>query len=351
MSDAAAKNQYSITIADIDRDKLVILNLWAQGFAHLQGATAERKLETQYLHNPAGAAMCFALCADNTQNYAGIQGLVPRQLVDNQVDLRAGLMADYVVDSAHRSLGPALALLRACIDGGIANFDFLYGFPNQKAQAIFKRAGFLPLGQITHYVKLTRSRDFLQKKFRGPWLAVTNTVIDFALQISDWLRYAMQRNKYKWRELNRFDESFDELWEQLRSQQQVMANRSRTMLSWRYPMPSDSYRIFAAFENNSNTLAGYIVWSQRDCEIIVRDFFARPATLGPLLQCFCWRMRQRSASRIALEFFGAAPIAAVLTKSGFRPRGSAPIFILGRTESATAAGGHWYMTSFDRDTD
>jgi hypothetical protein len=351
MIPSAVKSQYSVTLADIARDRSAILNLWAQGFAYLQSAAAVRKLETQYLQNPAGTAMCFALLPESTQNFAGIQGLVPRRYANGEANLRAGLMADYVVDTAHRSLGPALELMRACINGGITNFDFLYGFPNRKAEAIFKRAGLLPLGQMAQYVKLVQSRDFLQKKIHKSCLTLVTAIVDFALRAFDWIRYSLHRDSYQWRELTRFDAPFDRFWKELQPQHKMIAERSHTMLSWRYPMPSEGYRIFAAFEHNSDNLAGYIVWSQRNHEIYVRDFLAKPTALGPLLQCFCWQMRQRSASRITLEFFGASQIAKALTKSGFRPRGNAPIFIFGQNEFATVNGEHWYMTHFDRDTD
>ena len=47
---------------------------------------------------------------------------------------------DFAVDRVHRSLQPALMLLKAFLNEVNSRFHFVYGFPNGKAEAVLKRA-------------------------------------------------------------------------------------------------------------------------------------------------------------------------------------------------------------------
>src|SRR5688500_18512216 len=57
-------------------------------------------------------------------------------------DISAGVLVDLAVVPEHRSLGPALILQQGLIEAGARDLDLLYGFPNPKAAAVFKRIGY-----------------------------------------------------------------------------------------------------------------------------------------------------------------------------------------------------------------
>lgn len=343
------QKNYFFSPANIALEKSTILKLWAEGFATLNGVVAEQKFQDQYLQNPAGMGQCFFIREEATGEAVGVQSLVPRQFHRGDKKIQAATMADFMVTQAHRSLGPALQLMRNCMESGATDFVFLYGFPNQKAQSIFKRAGLSPLGNITRYVKLLQSRDFLQSKIGEPWFSIASTILDAALYIADSIRYLIFKDKYDWREMTTFDVSFENLWEEQVSSGLLISERSEHLLKWRYPS-SDSWKIFAAFARNSTTLLGYLVWKQQGTNITISDFLCDASALPALLHSFSWRMRKYKARRISLEFFGPQFIQNALRQAGFEARGQDPVFIFQGTLDFPLTPSSCYLTQFDRDT-
>ena len=343
------QNKYLFSPANIELDKSTILKLWAEGFVALNGAVAEKKFQDQYLHNPAGVGQCFFMREQATGEAIGVQCLVPRQFYRGDKKIQAATMADFMVTLAHRSLGPALQLMRGCMENGIADFDFLYGFPNQKAQSIFKRAGLSPLGNMARHVKLLKSRDFLQKKIGEPWFSVASAIFDAVLYIADLVRYFIFKEKYDWREMTAFDASFEKLWRKQVSSGLLISDRSENLLKWRYP-PSHSWKIFAAYARNSTTLLGYVVWTQQGTNITISDFLCEANALPALLHSFSWKMRKYKARRITAEFFGPQPTQDALRHAGFEVRDQDPVFIFQGTSELSLAQANCYLTQFDRDT-
>src|SRR3546814_9956247 len=87
----------------------------------------------------------------------GISG--PRQMLFGGRRVSAGGLVDLAVLPAHRSLGPALTLQTALMEAGAKRFDLLYGFPNPKAAAVFRRVGYAPLGELSRHARVLRHGD------------------------------------------------------------------------------------------------------------------------------------------------------------------------------------------------
>lgn len=353
----APARTYSVRRGHAASEIAHIQALWAGAFASLQHEAAAAKINAQYLHNPAGDGECFFLDVSDETDPVGVQCLVMRRFRKDGVDLKAGTMADYVVDSRHRSLGPALQLMKTCITHGNATLDFLFGFPNKKAEPIFKRVGLSALAKLTRHAKLMRSREFLKNRLTqtraAPLLPVLVPIANLALMALDaWQAFSLGRD-WRWQNVDSFGAEFDTLWQRTSLPGVVVGDRSRAMLHWRYPQ-RNRHHIAAGYLADGQ-LGGYVVWSVKEGLLVLHDFYCHDADnkLTGMLTSFAWHHRHTGANSISLEFNGPAALRSALHAAGFRPRDENPVFMLPGQASTLAnlGGDHLYLTSYDRDSD
>ena len=138
--------KYSFERADLDSSESLIAGLWAQGLLGLVDSVAKEKYQQFYLDNPAGRGDCILLVDTASGRAVGVQGFVPRRFWRGTRKVDAAVMADFIVVPEHRSLGPALKLMRAGIELGKQRFAFFYGTPNEKSLAIVRRDDSTPTG-------------------------------------------------------------------------------------------------------------------------------------------------------------------------------------------------------------
>ena len=84
--------------------------------------------------------------------------------------LNAAAIADFAVARDHRSLGPALMLIRAIASLGSERFDLVYGLPNPSATAVCRRGGLRQIGAVQRYVKVLRWQYLLARRVPS-WMA------------------------------------------------------------------------------------------------------------------------------------------------------------------------------------
>ncbi|MCW7541670.1 hypothetical protein OOT46_28125 [Aquabacterium sp. A7-Y] len=327
--------------------------LWSQNLPGVTRPWAEDKLQRGYLANPAGPGACVLLREEASSQAVGVQCLHERLFWFGERCLKAAGMADYVVAQAHRSLGPALTLMRRCLDIGQARFDLVYGFPNSKSAAVCTRAGMTPVGGATRYGKLLRSRVLLRRRVPSwlqPLLAAPGDVLLAAL---DRLRLRRHSAGLSWHEIEPDDPALAILWER-RRRDLLLSERSPAMLSWRYPRHTGvPWRLSLACDEQGWPL-GYVAWRLQPDSAVVSDFFSvdpDAATL-PLLSGFCEVARAAGAATVQLEFHGRPQVVQALRQAGFRMREShAPIFLNPGAVAGFTGPDSLYLTAFDRDDD
>ncbi len=128
---------------DVEAD---LCRLWRDNLP--LATSAEDKFRWLYRDAPDAADTVFVLEAVEADqaHVVGANGMVRRRFWLAGRELRAVVNCDFAVDRAHRSLLPALSLLRMFREDVAARFDLAYGFPNGKAEGVLKRAGFKELG-------------------------------------------------------------------------------------------------------------------------------------------------------------------------------------------------------------
>ncbi len=346
-------HNYYLQEADLEVSAVAIQQLWiANLFGHTQ-ESAPAKLRLGYVANPAGQGCIVLLHTSVDGTAVGIQGLHPRTFYLGTKRLRAVGMADFAVESGHRSLGPALMLMRFCARVGAERFDLIYGLPNQKAAPVLVRAGFRRVGVVRRYAILLGSQARLSHYFPSWLVTLTAPVVDTALIARDFWRSKTTSLRLVCEPADWDNAEVDALWA-LRSTQLLLSERSCQTLRWRFGVPGRGPWKFCLCRDPQGVVRGYVVWRIVDGFAEIGDFFsADPETwTTPVLIAFMRLARQLRVTSVSVAFFGNESVVEGLLVAGMtlRPQ-EAPLFKLPGGPLELDAAEHWYLTSFDNDAD
>jgi len=349
---------YDVVAGSVAEDAGTVVALWSNNFVALRDGAAQRKLERTYLTNPVGQGLFFLLRHLPTQVVVGAQCLALRRFHSEERVLIAGTMADYTVDAAHRSLGPALQLLRSCIAGSNSTLDFVYGLPNRKAEPILRRAGLVPLMQLWRYAAPLRSGEYLRPRVPSWMLYPLAWLVDCLLARLDWFREHRLGSQVFWQDSSADRDAVDAIWASAQCSGFVISERSAEVVWWRFRGDGQAaqrgevlpWRFELAREWANGPVLGYVVWSRRDDIAILGDFLCRSPReqTARMLCAFRRRMRALNVTAISVEC-GGGVIEAELEKAGFIKRESSPVYAVLKAGMPNVVS--WYMTGFDRDTE
>ncbi|MBL8327844.1 MAG: hypothetical protein JNJ71_03260 [Rubrivivax sp.] len=331
-----------------------LCRLWA-GHAGI-GGRAQQKLRHAYLNNPAGAGRCLLLRTAHDADAVGVIGLHQRQWWRGAEARQVLALTDFVVDRSHRTLGPALQLMRAAVADGLQAQDLVYGLPNAASQAVAQRAGLRRLGTLPRLGKLLRSAFLLRRQgLEQPPRALT-VPMDAALAGFDAAMTQAAGVAWRWRE-GRFDDALlARLWA-ARDPTLWLADRSPEVLAWRFsPEAEAGWQLSLAESARSDqTALGYVVWRRAGELVDIADVLcnAPQEQLASLLRSFARRMRRHTeATALTLEFSGSPALMRQLARAGFVAKETgAAVFGLAPGDERLWAAGPPYFTRFDRDPD
>lgn len=347
------RSRYTARESALSEHQDPILSLWSQNLDGMTPPAAHTKLRHGYLANPAGPGLGVLLHDEASGQPVGVQCLHARTFWQDGVAQHVAALADYAVGQAHRSLGPALTLMRTGLGLGAARFGFVYGFPNARSQAVCTRAGMQRVGGTTRYGKLLSSRFLLRSPRRGAWWSWLAGPADGVLRLLDAARTLQHARGLRWSDAAPGDARIDAIW-QRRDPRLLLSERSARVLGWRYaPEGFPGWRVSVAEDAHGQPL-GYVAWARRDDVVLISDFFCgRPEhDTCRLLTGFARHMRRERASALSLEFYGCDEVARQLRRAGFFAKpGVSPLYVAAGQVRAPADAQAWYVTGFDRDGD
>lgn len=342
---ALALPMYSISETDIHDSGAVLQRLWADNL-DVRGSL-DTKLRWFYCDGPHGRGRALVLRAHDAA--VGCAGFGVRTLVQRGAPLRAALFADLAIDRRHRSGLPALTLLRSIRDEVTRDFDLGYGFPNGKAIAVYRRAGFVELGRMFRYVRVLHCGHYLAAA--GPQLRVA-AAADHALAAIERL-HALRARRFELDWPVRFDARFDRLWQAVRTADRIACERSAAFLGWRFA--HEPHRIAAVLHRDTGALAAYGVLRPADHGLIdlVDLFGASARDIDMALALIVPAARQLGSAAIGFRFLGDPRVIRVLRAHGFVRRGEPRSIVVapGRDRALAAQpAAAWYLTDLDEDT-
>ena len=347
------KKAYSTEEADLHADAAAVQSLWCHNLMGYDALRAAEKFRAGYVENPAGRGMVFALRSKGEGQPQGTLGLYPRSFYLGARALRAVSMADFAVNREHRSVQPALMLMRHAALIAAQTFELIYGSPNPRASPIFAMASFKRIGDVHRYAKPLASAGHLSRHVPAWAARLSAPVADLALQAMDRIRELRSGSRLVCRPANWDDSAIDEIWAR-RPPSTLLSERTARMLSWRFGAPRHSaWQFNLAFDSDS-VARGYIVWRNIEGFVEIGDFFTdTPETRTSLLiVSFTRWIRRKGARSISLEFFGSSAVAQQLKSAGMHLRPErAPVFVGSNTPTLLEEAENWFLTLFDSDAD
>lgn len=345
---------YAVRAADVKRDKESILALWRQAFPgpakHLV------KYDWCYGQTPVGTGRLYVMQHGEDAAIIGVQGIVPRRWWSHGKVKATGICADLVVDKNFRSIGPALSMVRQVleIEHKLPDAELLYGFPNPKSEALYRRAGYSKWGEMTRYARPLRLHVWLARKGLPRLLArVLGKINDVAFQLRLILTTLQASKRWRCVTADAFDSRFDALWARVVSHAEAMVIRDSEFLQWRFGNHFSGQTQVMVLESRDGQIDGYVVYVvNEDNMACILDFLAvdNDKALSAMLCMFLRAMYARGYFGVMLEFAGPKHIREVLGRCGFLPRETSPIYaVLDQTDNGLIQDLEPYFTACDRD--
>ena len=314
----------------------------------------EARFDWVYGQNPHGRGRLWVATDHGGRTVVGIAAAFPRRMCVAGRDEVAWVLGDFCVSDAYRSVGPALALQRACLaevtTGGVR---FCYDFPSSGMMAVYRRLGVRPLGQMVRLNRALRVDARLRK-------IVGNTALTSGLGAIAGAMLAFRhrrRNGATGIEVAlhdaAFGDEFTDLYRGYTGHGTVMVERSAEYLNWRYRAnPVHRHEVMTA--RRDGHLVGYAVFRQEETTAVLADLFTADgsAVVTDLAHGVAGFARQRGLAAVSISMLESSPWIPYLTQAGFTERETSPVVVYASPEAAAKVGDEraWLLLPGDRDS-
>ena len=346
---------YHVFKGDIRQDSSTIRELWGRKFPKWP----QDKYEWLYKNNPYGEASCWIVRQGKGNIVVGTTAVFPKKVTVEGKTVLGGITGDFGVDKTHRILGPAIQLQKGAISTcKTKQFDFLYGYPNRRSEAVQRRAGFKMLGSALRMVRILKSRDYFRRHIKPVGLAeAVSKVADIVIRITSREDLHMNKGDFRFNVVSEFGEEFDALWEKAASQFKIIGERTSQFLTWRLKQcPYKNYSTFVMSSNGSKEILGYIAYTVTDNNSHIMDFFAvdMDTLADVLLSEFVSFQRRTGINSISFFFFGTERVVRKFVKHRFSIRDDHRNIVAYIEPSSELSGSllekeNWYLTETDLD--
>jgi hypothetical protein len=305
----------------------------------------------QYIRNPEGRAQVWVATDSETNRMIGVAAAFPRRVYCSGKEVRSYVLGDFCINATHRSLGLALALQRACLDGLAGSAPgFVFDFPSQAMLAVYKRMQIHANASIIRHAKLLRADRKIAEHM--PVRAVArglSLVANIGLRLRDngpesAGGYIISADPGPW------GHDFTEATREWSPRSCICVARTADYLNWRYrEHPTQSYEMLTV--RKRGRLAGYLVqhMNGEDCtidDLMAKDDDARRTLLAEATAI----ARKRRVHTLSAPWLSTHPGCQVLEQCGFQPRESSPVVLLTLPPSSDGSGtsiNEWLLTSGD----
>lgn len=323
---------------------------------NLPEAAAEGRFDWAYLENPDGeASVWLAETADGEA--VATSAAFPRQFRIKGDTVRALVLSDFAVDRRYRTLGPAVALLRAtlaAVDEG--PFEFALDHPSESMSAAYRRLGGIELGPLTRYVRLLKAKGAAIRRL-GPGLtaSVFGSLGDFTIRTLDRFRRVSGRLTVETHS-GGIEDEFAALGRVLEERRAVCGDRRPEYLNWRY-QSSIRFTYSTVTLRSDNRLLAYAILQHSEATPVTIVEFVCPednAIEVALFRALLDVSRSIDAESIQASCMRGGAWSSVLERLGFvaREESTGPVVYSpkdGERTDVLTDKDQWWMTDGDRD--
>lgn len=334
-----------------------LTRLWERNLS--LGCDARRRFEWIYREPSEPTQGVYLLTANEggVPVAVGTAGATLRHFHARARRLRAALLVDLAVERSHRTLLPALELVRQVRARSLAKYDFTYGFPNKHARGVFKRAGQLELGRMTRYACVLRHAAYITRFVgRDSVAELAAKPFDLIARLRALPRKARAGRRFRLEWLDGPDQRFDQLWQAVHWDYPLVGERTQEFVRWRFNrMPGAEFAI-AGLRNRWGEIRAYAVVRFERAVAHCHDFFGFKSDLGPLFDLLCSDLDQAGTACVSTAFFGADEVVTTLRSRGFRPREQERVISGGFSEASARERSEWldpsrwHITDADEDS-
>ncbi|MEO7068165.1 MAG: hypothetical protein ABI114_14735 [Rhodanobacter sp.] len=323
---------YTVLEANLERDCAVAAGIW-DGILGWTGRFPEM-YQAFYIDCPNGQPLLEFLRHNPSQSLVGTLGLGPRRILWQGREIRAGVLAHLCVTPAHRSVKPALLLLRSIAQAGQGHFDVLYGLPSAKGAALSKLAGGKVCGQLIRRTKVLRHGNYIGRFLPRPIAVAAGRIIDLAFRAIDFARHLSDhvRPFVEW--VDTVDPRMGELWEKTPHTDGWITIRDTATLRWRFDrLPSTKRRYLLLGSVPGQSLSAWFACdtNPRDASILtINDFWSTDGVnaIDPIaIRVLCRAARKEGFHALELRFTGSDQAHSSWISEGFVQRGSQPFYV------------------------
>jgi hypothetical protein len=303
-----------------------------------------------YLQNPEGRALAWVATDSETDHIVGVAAAFPRRIYFGGEEVRSYVLGDFCIDRLQRSLGLALTLQRACLEG-LSSEDggFAFDFPSSTMLAVYKRLQIEVNATMVRYAKPLRVDRRVTERL--PVRAIARGVSAVA-NLGLRLRGNSRRLGGDWditAERGPWQEEFTLAAREWAPRTGICVARTAAYLNWRYrEHPAQNYEMLTA--RQGARLGGYLIHHTEGENCTVNDLFAEDDSVrGALLTEATAVARKRRVHTLSVPWLASHPGTQLLEKCGFLARESSPVVLiaLSQAHEVKPAGKSWYLTSGD----
>lgn len=323
---------------------------------NLPAASCPDRFDWLYLSNPAGPAQVWVAYAKNG-NPVATSAAIPRLIRVGDTLVKGAVLGDFAVDPAHRSLGPALQLLKATLAPvTTGEYALTYDYPSESMYVIYRRMASRALGDEHRYVRLLSAVPALSHRYGK---GIVSTYVGKGVDILIWLRDLSSRVTGNI-EIEPFpDEFHTEFWKlstRICGSRTASVDRNAAYLNWRFRQhPERNHTTLVA--RRDGALVGYVILHPTEEQsLVIDELICLPVDdiVRALMSGVLSFARSVDAVKIQCTVLENSPVENVLKKSGFSCRGSSigPVVFTSATSGLNeqvSDSNCWWLGDGDRD--
>jgi len=341
--------------ASLSEDRQELIGLLER---NLPGMPMRAHFPWRHEGNPAGPGWCWALCDRQSGIICAMTSVFPRRMFLDGRLISGGQVGEFAVDSAYRSLGPAVMLQRATfqlVDSGVLALCYDCP-PHSRGMSTFVRLGMRPSCEVTRYALLLRSDEVLRTRIgKGVWTKPVIAAANLLLRIRRTPRRIAELEVCRLDGM--FGEEFTRLDKAVSSSGTIRTSRAADLLNWAYRKRSGvkfevlvarrkgELLAFLAFivygdkraaifdvfglelaETGPALLEATIEICRREGIICLQGYCSETSALKPLFEAAGFRPRERAARVVSYVNSGELA-ASILTSGSPWPVGQAEVTV------------------------
>lgn len=318
---------YSVNQFDFNRDEDGLCSLWKQVLKNPDNM----RFISMYTDNSYGIPASWLIFHDQGAKPVGSVSVFPRMFNIMGSETKIGINFDIITLKQHRTLGPAIMLLKTLArECGEQGYKALIAMPNKKSQPVFKRAGYEKLGTAWRWSKILRSESELPPVIENAHIRkVAGYLIDILLRWISFGTWIKLCNLRYWSKYHTSKVAIGDLIVPDYPHESIMPYSSSGYLKWRYAGVARNKPEAFVLTNEQGQALAYIIYHIENNEAVLESIYSSGSKriLCLILSKFIKSMYSQRISSIQVLYHGTGMMLDTLKKLGFVKREGHDVFL------------------------